>query len=194
LVEEQEERKCTAPCAHVGEDTLFGFGRLVGSWHWHVGQCVNWCVCGIEEERWWKCCKEYTLKCRHWSIPRPNHMQQTKGDPVLVSIAVWPAAAALLIRGQQPSTLSRISHNTTPSTEPLDTPSGASASCLSLSPHQPLHNVIRKVAPTPRRQHRPRLYPRPKGRRRPRPQMQCHSLLRHPRSRSLKNNSFRIRH
>jgi hypothetical protein len=37
----------TAPCAHVGEDTLFGFGGLVGSWHWHVGQCVNWSVCGI---------------------------------------------------------------------------------------------------------------------------------------------------
>jgi hypothetical protein len=39
--------KRTAPCAHVSEDTLFGFGRLVGSWHWHVGQCVNWSVCGI---------------------------------------------------------------------------------------------------------------------------------------------------
>jgi hypothetical protein len=32
----------TAPCAHVGEGTLFGFGRLVGSWHWHVGRCVDW--------------------------------------------------------------------------------------------------------------------------------------------------------
>ena len=41
----EELKGRTAPCAHVGEDTFLGIGCGVGgSRHWHVGQCVNWCV------------------------------------------------------------------------------------------------------------------------------------------------------
>lgn len=57
-----------------------------------------------------------------------------------------------------------------------------------------LTNVVGKIARTPRRQQRPRLHRRPKSRRRPRPQVQSHSLLRHPGSRSNKIYSDRIRH
>lgn len=121
---------------------------------------------------------------------RPITCQRQKATLSFLK-TVWPAET----KANLPLSITFISGiNTTQHPRPTlpDTlPQGPSPLSFSRSD---LKHVVGKVARTPRRQQRPRLYRRPKSRRRPRPQMQSHSLLRHPRPRSNKSHSNRIRH
>jgi hypothetical protein len=137
----------TAPCAHVGEDTLLGLSCLVGSWHWHVGQCVNWSV--WYRKGGWKWFKNICSAMPSWSTRGQSHATETNGDPVFPVLAPVDNPARWTKANLPLSHLEITRHPQIPLDTLRHSPRGT-ASPLSLSQH--LHNVVGKVAPTPRRQ------------------------------------------